>query len=206
MHVLFVHGMGRTPISGMPILLRLRANGYAVSVFGYSTAFNDFDAIRNRLRVRIIQMASQGDYVLVGHSLGGVLLRSALQKLPHGTNLPKHLFLLGSPVRPAILARKLRKRFIYRAITGDCGQLLASRLRMKAIAPANVQTTSILGTRGFYGEHSPFGYELNDGVVSEPELQADWISDVVHVPVIHPLIPASSRVADIILDRMAARA
>jgi len=42
-------------------------------------------------------------------------------------------------------------------------------------------------------------------VVSEPELQADWISDVVHVPVIHPLIPASSRVADIILDRMAAR-
>ena len=206
MHVLFVHGMGRTPISGMPILFRLIANGYAVSVFGYSTAFNDFDAIRNRLRVRIIQMASQGDYVLVGHSLGGVLLRSALRELPHGTNPPKHLFLLGSPVRPAILAKTLRKRFIYRAITGDCGQLLASSLRMKAIGPVNVQTTSILGTRGFYGEHSPFGFELNDGVVSESELQADWITDVVHVAVIHPLIPASSRVADIILDRMAARA
>ena len=158
MHVLFVHGMGRTPISGMPILFRLRANGYAVSVFGYSAAFNDFDAIRNRLRIRIIQMASQGDYVLVGHSLGGVLLRSALQELPHGMNPPKHLFLLGSPVRPAILAKKLRKRFIYRAITGDCGQLLASSLRMKAIGPVNVQTTSILGTPGFYGEHSPFGF------------------------------------------------
>jgi triacylglycerol esterase/lipase EstA (alpha/beta hydrolase family) len=206
MHVLFVHGMGRTPISGMPILFWLRANGYTVSVFGYSTAFNDFDAIRNRLRVRIIQMASQGDYVLVGHSLGGVLLRSALQELPHGTNPPKHLFLLGSPVRPAILAKKLRKRFIYRAITGDCGQLLASSLRMKAIGPVNVQTTSILGTWGFYGKYSPFGFELNDGVVSESELQADWITDVVHVPVIHTLIPASSRVADIILDRMAARA
>ena len=204
MHVLFVHGMGRTPISGMPILFRLRANGYTVSVFGYSTAFNDFDAIRNRLRVRIIQMASQGDYVLVGHSLGGVLLRSALQELPHGTNPPKHLFLLGSPVRPAILAKTLRKRFIYRAITGDCGQLLASSLRMKAIGPVNVQTTSILGTRGFYGKHSPFGFELNDGVVLESELQADWITDVVHVPVIHTLLPASSRVADIILDRMAA--
>jgi hypothetical protein len=206
MHILFVHGMGRTPISGMPILFRLRANGYAVSVFGYSTAFNDFDAIRNRLLVRIIQMASQGDYVLVGHSLGGILLRSALRALPHGTNPPKHLFLLGSPVRPAILAKKLRKRFIFRAITGDCGQLLASSPRMKAIGPVNVQTTSILGTRGFYGEHSPFGFELNDGVVSESELQADWITDVVHVSVIHPFIPASSRVADIILDRMAARA
>jgi len=29
------------------------------------------------------------------------------------------------------------------------------------------------------------GFELNDGVVSESELQADWITDVVHVPVIH---------------------
>jgi pimeloyl-ACP methyl ester carboxylesterase len=206
MHVLFVHGMGRTPISGMRILFRLRANGYAVSVFGYSTALNDFDAIRNRLQVRIIQMASQGDYVLVGHSLGGVLLRSALQELPHGTNPPKHLFLLGSPVRPAILAKKLRKRFIFRAITGDCGQLLASSPRMKAIGPVNVQTTSILGTRGFYGKYSPFGFELNDGVVSKSELQADWITDVVHVSVMHSLLPASSRVADIILDRMAARA
>ena len=206
MHVLFVHGMGRTPISGIPILFRLRANGYAVGVFGYSTAFNDFDAIRNRLRVRIIQMASQGDYVLVGHSLGGILLRSTLQELPHGANPPKHLFLLGSPVRPAILAKKLRKRFVYRAITGDCGQLLASSLRMKAVGPVNIQTTSILGTRGFYGEHSPFGFELNDGLVSESELQADWISDVVHVSVMHTLLPASSCVAGIILDRMAARA
>lgn len=206
MHVLFVHGMGRTPISGIPILFRLRANGYAVGVFSYSTAFNDFDAIRNRLRVRIIQMASQGDYILVGHSLGGVLLRSALRELPYGTNLPKHLFLLGSPVRAAILAKKLRKRIVYRAITGDCGQLLASSLRMNAVGAVNVQTTSILGTRGFYGEHSPFGFELNDGLVSESELQADWITDVVHVSVMHTLLPASSRVADIILDRMAARA
>ncbi len=150
-------------------------------------------------------MASQGDYVLVGHSLGGVLLRSALQEFPHGTNPPKHLFLLGSPVLPAILVKKLRKRFIYRAITGDCGQLLASSLRMKAISPINVQTTTF-SILGFYGKHSPFGYERNDGVVSESELQADWITDVVHVSVIHPLIPASSRVADIILDRMAARA
>jgi hypothetical protein len=77
---------------------------------------------------------------------------------------------------------------------------------MKAIGPVNVQTTSILGTRGFYGEHSPFGFELNDGLVSESELQADWITDVVHVPVIHMLLPTSSRVADIILDRMAASA
>lgn len=78
MHILFAHGMGRTPISGLPMLLRLRAKGLRVSLFSYSTALESFDAIRDRLRLRILQVAAQGDYALVGHSLGGVLLRGAL--------------------------------------------------------------------------------------------------------------------------------
>lgn len=206
MHVLFAHGMSRTLISGAPMLLRLRANGHMVSVFGYSAALNGFEAIRDRLRLRIVQMASRGDYVLVCHSLGGVLLRSALQDLPPGTHPPKHLFLLGSPIRPARLAKRLRKRFLYKSMTGDCGQLLASKRRMNAIGPSHVHTTSFIGTRGFNSEHSPFGAEFNDDVVSESELQAAWITNVVHVSVIHTFLPASSRVADIILDRLVVRA
>jgi hypothetical protein len=165
---------------------------------------SDFTTIRDRLRIRIVRMAAQGDYALIGHSLGGVLLRSALRELPSGTPPPQRVFLLGSPVRPALLAKRLRKRFLYRAMTGDCGQMLASSVRMKAIGPVPAPTTSIVGIRGFRGAHSPFGDARNDGVVSESELQADWITDVVRVLVIHTLLPASSRVADIILARLAA--
>lgn len=106
-------------------------------------------------------------------------------------------------MRPARLALHFRKRFLFRVLTGDCGQLLASARRMQAIGPAKVATTSVIGTRGFHGEHSPFGQEPNDGVVSVSELRAAWISDHAYVPVIHTLLPASSRVADIILDRLA---
>lgn len=202
MHVLFVHGMGRTPLSAMPILRRLKDAGHTTSGFGYSAMLNDFESIRNRLLAKIIDIASQGTYILIGHSLGGVLLRSALSQLPQSVNPPQHLFLLGSPTQSARLARKLHQRRLYRLMTGDCGQLLASNQRMTAIGSANVNTTNIIGTKGITGKFSPFVYESNDGIVAVSEIRTSWISDEVYVPVVHTLLPTSTRVADILIDRL----
>lgn len=201
-HVLFIHGMGRSPLSGLPVLLRLRARGYPVGTFGYSTALSDFASIRDRLRDRILGMASQGPYALIGHSLGGVLLRSALQALPQGTRLPEKVFLLGSPVRSARLARRLRGHLLYRLATGDCGQLLASDERMEAIAPAPPSTVAIMGTRGIRGTRSAFGAEPNDGVVAISELQAPWIAEECRIPVVHTFLPSSARVAGLLIEHL----
>lgn len=204
MHVLFVHGMGRSPLSGMPILFRLRRHGYATSAFGYVAALQNFDAIRQRLCKTIARIAAQGDYVLVGHSLGGVLLRSALAELALTTNAPKHVFLLGSPIRPSRIANKLSERFLYKAFTGDCGQLLASSEKMAKIGALSARTTSVLGTKGIKGKYSPFLHEENDGVVAVSELTADWISEEIRVPVTHTFLPSSSLVADILIQRLKA--
>ena len=82
MQILFVHGMGRTSLSGAPMLFYLRENGYLTNSFGYSAALSDFESIQNRLGRKITQIATQGEYVLIGHSLGGVLIRNALNNLP----------------------------------------------------------------------------------------------------------------------------
>lgn len=148
MRVLFVHGMGRSPLSGWPMLRHLRREGLSTSTFGYVVSVEDFPQIRDRLVARISALAAQGDYVLVGHSLGGVLLRAALNVLPGAVAAPRHLFLLGSPVKAARLAGRLQGNPIYRRITGDCGQLLASNDRMDHIGPVAIVTTSIVGTRG----------------------------------------------------------
>lgn len=124
MKVLFVHGMGRTSISGWPLLLRLQLTGFQTTTFGYSATLESFDSITARLRKRISLLTEGDDYVVIGHSLGGVLLRAALNSLPSGTKLPKKVYLLGSPMRPSRIASKLRSNIIYRTITGDCGQLL----------------------------------------------------------------------------------
>lgn len=203
MRVLFVHGMGRSVLSGWTMLRRLERAGLSTHTFGYAVTFERFDAIRDRLAARIARLAGQGDaYVLVGHSLGGLLLRAAMAVLPVGTPAPRHLFLLGSPVQAPRLAQRLRRHWVYRKATGDCGQLLGSAERMAAVSKTRVPTTSIAGTRGLSGRRSPFGGEVNDGVVAVSELQAAWIGEQVEVAAIHTVLPASRQVADIILQRV----
>lgn len=201
MHALFIHGMGRTPLSAFPLLSRLKTGGLVTSTFGYATAFHDFGTISQRLAGRIQTLAAQGDYVLIGHSLGGVLLRAALASLPADTPQPSHVFLLGSPVLPSRLARQLRNNPLFKVVTKDCGQLLASPERMAGIATV-ARTTSIVGTKGVTGKLSPFGAEANDGVVALSEARAEWLTDEVQVPIIHTLLPSSPKVADIILQKL----
>lgn len=202
MQALFVHGMGRSPLSALPLLWRLKKHGIIPRSFFYSVTFQGFDSIVNRLCMKIKQVAEKGDYVLVGHSLGGVLIRSAVALLPPGTRLPDRIFLLGSPVRPSRVARYLSRNWLYWLATRDCGQLLSSEERMLKVSPSTVPTTSIVGTRGLYGRLSPFGDEANDGIVSASEVAADWITEEIRVPVIHTTMPYSRRISELLIERL----
>ena len=72
MRVLLVHGLGRTVLSMVPLAAYLRLHGHSPSFFSYCAAVERWEAIRLRLRRRLVGMDSAGpDYVLVGHSLGG---------------------------------------------------------------------------------------------------------------------------------------
>jgi hypothetical protein len=122
------------------------------------------------------------------------------------SKLPAHVFLLGSPIQSARLAWTLRGSAIYRILAGDCGQLLGSDERMAGIGPTSVPTTAIVGTRGWPRRSGAFSEEVNDGVVAMNEVSADWISDQVTLPIVHTLLPASRRVAAVILDRVSRRA
>ena len=203
MQILFVHGMGRTSASAWWMLRQLQQAGHRTATFDYAVSLQRFDAITRRLCEKIQRLSAEGDLVLVGHSLGGVLLRAALQSLPPQTTAPLHLFLLGSPVRPSRMAQRLRRNPLFRLATTDCGALLASADRMAAIDPPAVRTTGIAGTKGIAHARGPFAGEANDGVVTLAEVSAPWLTDQVRVPVIHTLLPSSRRVGAIILERLA---
>ena len=197
--VLFVHGMGRTPLSGWPLLHRLKQAGLQTTTFGYLTAIEDFATIRRRLVSRLTEIARAEDYVLIGHSLGGVLIRAALNMLPQPVKRPRHVFLLGSPIQAARLAVRMQRNVLYRALTGDCGQLLVSPERMNEIGALHELATSIVGICRIANGKGPFGNEPNDGIVSVGEASASWLSDQRQVPVFHTLLPASGKVAELIL-------
>jgi len=207
MQALFVHGLGRTPLSGLPLMARLRRGGVRPLAFGYGAAWEDVAAIRARLVRRLVALAQSGGaleqgYVVIGHSLGGVLLRDALAALPAGVARPRHVFLLGSPQTASRLARALRDRWVFRAWTRDCGRLLGSAQRMATIGALAEPTTSIVGTRSLPLLRRWFGGEANDGVVAASEVGAPWITDEVRVPLSHTWLPSSRQVSELILRRL----
>ena len=203
MHALFVHGMGRTPLSGLPLLWQLRRAGIKTGTFGYFAGAESFSRISERLAVKVVALAARNDYVLIGHSLGGVLIRAVVNSLPSGTRQPSHVFLLGSPIQASRLAQRLQNNLAYRLLTRDCGQLLGSSSRMSEVSRISVPTTSIVGVRGLGARGGPFRGELNDGIVSVSEASAEWLTEQVQIPCVHTLLPASRSVGKVILERLA---
>ncbi|MBS0298368.1 MAG: alpha/beta hydrolase [Proteobacteria bacterium] len=202
MIVLFVHGMGKSPISGWPLLYQLKRAGLQTRSFSYLVSLEPFAAIQSRLEKRISEIASEGNYILIGHSLGGVLIRAALSSLHKDIPPPERIFLLGSPVNPSRLAKKFSTNIVFRALTRDCGDLLASLERMSKVSPTIYPTTSIVGVRGIPWKYGPFEGEENDGIVSLSEVSAEWLTDEVRLSLAHGLLPVSNQVARVILQRL----
>ena len=196
MNLLLVHGLWRTPLSLLLLVRRLRGWGYGAEHFGYAAVAQGYDAIVSRLTVRLERLASAGPYAVIGHSLGGVLLRSALSYLTGPQ--PQHLIMLGTPNRPPRLAQVLGVRWVYQRIMGECGVNLSSPLFYAGLPLPRVPYTIVAGTAGPRGRWSPFGDEPNDGVVAVSETRVRDDDQIVVLPVTHTFMMNNSRVHEVI--------
>lgn len=182
MLVLLVHGLGRTPLSLFGLAPALRRAGHRTQFFAYSPTFEPLPRIIRRLVGRLRELARRGRPVgLVGHSLGGLLLRKALAEVPELR--VHHLVMLGTPNRPPRLARWAWRRFALRLATRDCGRFLACPDTIPALPCPAVPYTLIAGSAGPRGKWSPFGDESNDGIVAVSEVP---IRDT-DVPLVFPV-------------------
>ncbi len=191
--------MGRTPLSMAFLGIRLAKAGIPVVQFGYSAAVETHAHCLDRLEARIREAFPEGEYILVGHSLGTVLIRSVLPRLTERP--PTACFFLAPPSRSPRLARRLASNPLYRALTGEMGQRLADPTFMDALPPPTVPVTVFAGDGGYQGRFSPFRAEPNDGIVSVSEAQIPGERPVVRIPVLHSFIMNSKVVADEIIRR-----
>ena len=185
--VVFVDGIGGRRLFRSALLRHFAARGHAVHYVDYRPSRASVDMIRDRLGERLRTIAGSGSYVVIGYSFGGVLARSALTTLPEFP-APLRLVLVASPVRSLRMCRTVSRWPIFRWMTGDCGQLVASESRMEAVALADVPTTCIHGTRGYTGLFAPAGRSVNDGFVAVAEVDPSRFDDVVAVRASHPFI------------------
>lgn len=198
MQVLLVHGMGRTTWSMMRLQSWLRRTGHEVTSVGYLAAIDSVSGIVERVRRGFQQVAARGPYIVIGHSLGGLLARMALSQGPDPLASPVHVIMLGTPNQPPRLARRLRSFWLYRLINGESGQLLAQNDAFTALPPLDSPYTIVAGTAGPRGRWSPFGTEANDGLVAVTETLISPADQPVTLPVRHTFMMNDPRVRRVI--------
>ena len=174
MEVLLVHGLGRTPLSLLPLATSLRRHGHRSQLFGYRAMTQSWQDIVTRLRTRLLRLArDRADYAVVGHSLGGLLVAHALIDWPSDLHPPHRLFTLGTPVRPPRLLKWAMRFAPYRLATGEAGRRLQQEASFRPLSSLNCDWTAICGTAGWRKwRRSPFGEELNDGLLGVSEARS----------------------------------
>jgi hypothetical protein len=200
MHIMLIHGQGRTPLSMATLGWRLSRQHFQVHYFGYASYFQMFDDIVARFVQTIRNDIGHEPYAIVSHSLGGIIARAALPALT--THPPHQLVMLAPPNQPARIAKLMRSNAIYRWVTWDCGQKLADDGFYGGLPVPAVPTTIIAGTKRVDGlwQNAIFGREaqVNDGILSVDETQLGEEFTVIPVPARHGFIMNSKEVADMV--------
>ncbi len=200
MKILLIHGLSRTPLSLLGLEWYLQQTGWETEQFGYIALTETFDRIVERLKVHLQKLASQGSYGIVAHSLGGLLTRAALGL--SSIELPKHIVMLGTPNQIPRLATHAWRLPPFRWWTGQCGFNLTSPSFFASLPKIESPYTIVAGTGGFRGFWSPFGNELNDGIVALSETRLSHRDRIVQLPVMHTLMMNDSSVQKTVVQAL----
>ena len=201
MNVLLVHGLGRTPMSMFGLAAALRSAGHRTGFFAYAPAFEGLPGIRRRLVQRLQRLARNATPVgLVGHSLGGLLLRMALAEAP-GLAVQR-LVMLATPNRPPRMAAYFWQWSPFRLLSRDCGRFLASPFAISALPVPTVPYTLIAGTAGPRHPRLPFSDEPNDGIVGVSEVPIVDTDAPILLPAWHSFIMDHAGVRNAVVAAM----
>lgn len=184
MDAILIHGMGRTPAAMSILAVRLRAANIRPHLFGYSVTFERWDECVQRYQNFIEKHVGASDYIIVGHSLGTVLTRATLPRLIHK---PTACFFLAPPTQVPKAARTFAHRRLIRLFMGDVGKILADKQLMDSLPLPDVPTKIYAGVAGPRGRYSPFGEELNDGLLTVNETLLPSVP-LQTVPALHTFI------------------
>ncbi len=188
--VVLVHGLWMRGFALTALGRRLRAEGFEVSIFDYTSVSGGPAPAIERLGRRLAETAAERLHV-IGHSLGGLIALETLRQ-----HVPEHfgrLVCLGSPLRGSRAAQRLALWPGGRALIGRSFELLRD-----GVAPWTGACEV-----GMVAGRLPIGIGLladglgkpNDGTVAVAETQLDGLAAHMIVPATHTGLVFSDEVA-----------
>lgn len=190
--VVAVHGLWMRAAAMQVLRRRLAPHGFSLSEFEYPSVTGSLTANARALAAYVDSLP--GDTIhLVGHSLGGVVIRAMLE-----LTVPARLgrvVCLGSPLRGSRTGQRLARWPAGRRVIGASLGELHGRGGFHSW-PIGVEAGSIAGSLPF-GVGQLFGpfLEPNDGTVAVAETEVAGLADHIVLPVSHVGLLWSSQVA-----------
>jgi pimeloyl-ACP methyl ester carboxylesterase len=104
MNIVILHGLYMHGVVMMPLAQRLRALGYSTRIVSYNSLAINADEVF----AAIDDALDEQDNILLGHSLGGLMIKRYLAERQPDTGKISHVITLASPIKGASIAEHLQ--------------------------------------------------------------------------------------------------
>ncbi len=192
--VVLLHGLWFSGYILFVLARRLRRQGFTVHAFSYPSVRADLSTNAERL-ARFLDTLDADTVHLVGHSLGGILIRALFHH--HPRQKPGRIVTLGTPHGGSRAAQHLSHHVFWRRLMGPgVAQLLAGATQEWPSPPREIGV--ICGTHSFgmgrlLVRHLP---RPNDGLLTVKESAFPAAREHLALPVSHTGMLFSREVAD----------
>lgn len=195
-HIILVHGLGRTKFDMGLLARRLQARFPRSTVhrFGYATRRLTLAQATEQLSEFVNGITISEPVSFVGHSLGGIVVRSLDLAAIHKPPLHR-LVTLGSPHNGATIARVLARLSLPRSIFGPILTELGSLALTDT--PRQLEIGCVVGATGTRLGFLPVFGADNDGLVLAREASFPGCREQVSLLSFHGTMPFSRRIADL---------
>lgn len=182
---ILLHGLGRTRRS-------LRGMADALEQAGHAVALLDYPSTRRPIEDHVAQVSELIAHLdgvrrlrFVTHSLGGIVARGVLARLPEGVEAER-VVMLAPPSTGASLARILHAQLglLFGAVMGPAGAQLA---KGPPVPRPEVPFLVVAGGNGGEG-HNPLLEGDDDGIVTVEETRLEGMREHLVVDAIHTFV------------------
>lgn len=194
--VVTVHGLYMTGHDMFVLRMRLRKAGFATAHFSYRTVKRGIEANASELNGFLRRLDAPLVH-LVGHSLGGLVIRRLLADFPE--QRPGRVVTLGTPHNGSLIARRMQDAALGRWLLGRSreGALLGGlppwpEGRELGVIAGTVSVGASLLIPGMVRQLP----RPNDGTVAVAETRLEGLADHICLPVSHTALLFSRPVAD----------